>query len=57
MKQKRYRYCANPVIDAVFSCYCKRAEAEKIRMELTLSIPNDLTVNATELSTVFAKRA
>lgn len=51
---KKIRYCANPVIDAVFSCYCKRAEAEKIRMELTLSIPNDLTVNATELSTVFA---
>lgn len=48
------RYCTNPVIDAVFSYYFQQAEEAEIRMELTLSIPNDITVNATELSTVFA---
>lgn len=53
-KVRNIRYCMNPVIDAVFSYYCQQAEDAKIRMELTLSIPNDLTVNATELSTVFA---
>lgn len=53
-KVQNIRYCTNPVIDAVFSYYCQLAEEAKIRMELTLSIPNELTVNATELSTVFA---
>lgn len=53
-KVRNIRYCKNPVIDAVFAYYCQLAEEENIRMELTLSIPNELTVNATELSTVFA---
>ena len=53
-KVKSTRYCTNPVIDAVFSYYCQKAENAKIRLELTVSIPEDLAVNAAELSVVFA---
>lgn len=47
-------YCTNPVIDAVFAYYCQKIEESGIRMELTISLPKNLTVNAAELSIVFA---
>lgn len=48
------QYCTNPVIDAALSYYCQKAEEAKIRMELTISLPEKLTVNASGLSIVFA---
>ena len=48
------RWCANPVLDAVFSAYFRQAEACGIRIEANIDIPENLPVDAMELSTVFA---
>lgn len=47
-------WCMHPVLDAVFSAYFRKAEAEGIRIEADMGIPADLPVDAVELSTVFA---
>ena len=47
-------WCANPILDAVFGVYFRRAEAEGIRVDANLSIPDELPIDAAELSTVFA---
>lgn len=48
------RWCLNPVLDAVFASYFRQAEREHIRIEADMDIPEDLHVDAAELSTVFA---
>lgn len=48
------RYCSNPVLNAVLSSYLGQAKREHILLELHLSIPDSLPVDATELSIVFA---
>lgn len=48
------RWCVNPILDAVFSAYFRQAEACGIRIEADIDIPEDLPVDAAELSTVFA---
>lgn len=48
------RYCSNPVLNAVLSSYLIRAVQEHIQLETHLSIPENLPVDATELSIVFA---
>lgn len=48
------RWCRNPVLDAVFSFYFGKAKTENIRIEADLDLPEDLHVDAAELSTVFA---
>lgn len=48
------RWCANPVLDAVFASFFSLAEERGIKIEATLDIPEDIHVDATELSTVFA---
>lgn len=48
------RWCENPVLDAVFGSYLSAAEGEGIRIESELDIPKELSVDASELSTVFA---
>ncbi len=47
-------YCANAVLDAILSVYFQRAEKERITVETRLAIPDELPVDAAELSTVFA---
>lgn len=51
---KTTRWCANPVLDAMFTAYFHQAEEDGIRIEADMDIPADLYVNAVELSTVFA---
>ncbi|MBQ7383718.1 MAG: GHKL domain-containing protein, partial [Clostridia bacterium] len=51
---KTERHCQNPILDAVFSVFFSEAEANGIRIESSLAIPNELSVDATELSVVFA---
>ncbi len=51
---KATRYCNNPVIDAVLSYCCQKAEESKIRMELAVSLSENITVSTAELSIVFA---
>ena len=51
---KTERYCQNPILDAVFSVFFAEAEANGIKIESSLAIPNELSVDATELSVVFA---
>lgn len=48
------RWCANPILDAVFSAYFKQAERKKTQIEADLDLPEDIQVDAVELSTVFA---
>lgn len=48
------RWCLNPVLDAVFAAYFRQAELEHILIEADMDIPDDLHVDAAELSTVFA---
>lgn len=50
----RTRYCSDPVLNAVLSSYLMQAKQEHIRFETHLSIPDNLPVDATELSIVFA---
>lgn len=47
-------WCLNPVLDAVFASYLAMAESYGIKIEAALDIPEELHVDATELSTVFA---
>ncbi len=51
---KARRWCANPVLNAVFTTYFRQAEREDVRVEADMDIPADLPVDAVELSTVFA---
>ncbi len=48
------RYCANPVLDAVFTAYFRIAEGKGIEVRSSLAVPEELSVDAAELSTVFA---
>jgi len=51
---KPERWCANPLLDAVFSSYFSQAKRLGIRIEAKLALPEELPVNPAELSTVFA---
>ncbi len=51
---KAKRWCANPVLNAMFTAYFRQAEGESIRIEADMDIPASLSVDAVELSTVFA---
>jgi signal transduction histidine kinase len=45
-------YCENPAVNAAVCHYAGLAEQAGIRLEITLDIPDDLTVDALELSMV-----
>lgn len=47
-------WCSNSLLDAVFSVYFAQARQQKIQIRAHLAIPNELPVDASELSTVFA---
>ena len=51
---KPVRWCQNPVLDAIFASYFEQARQQGIPVEANLAIPDELPVDATELSTVFA---
>ncbi len=51
---KLERWCANPLLDAVFSSYFAQARQQGVRVKAKLVIPEELPVDAVELSTVFA---
>jgi len=51
---KAKRWCANPVLNAMFTAYFRQAEGEGIRVEADMDIPAGLPIDAVELSTVFA---
>ena len=51
---KPQKWCENSLLDAVFSAYFAQAETRKIRVKAKLSLPEELPVDAAELSTVFA---
>lgn len=51
---KPRRWCENAVLDAMFAAYFGMAEAEGVRVEASLDVPEKLGVSAAELSTVFA---
>ena len=51
---KPKRWCENPMMNAMFSAYFSRAEAERIKIEAELDVPDQLPADETELSTVFA---
>lgn len=48
------RYCASPVLDAVFAAYLQRAERKGIQVSTSMCFPENLWVSETELATVFA---
>jgi len=48
------RWCADPLLDAVFSSYFAQAKRQGIRVKASLALPEPLPVDAAELSTVFA---
>ena len=48
------RWCLDPVLDAVFGSYFRQAEAEGIRIEADIDLPERMQVDVVELSTVFA---
>ena len=48
------KWCANPVLNAMFASYFSAAKARNIRIEATLDIPADLDTDASSLSVVFA---
>jgi len=48
------RWCADPLLDAVFSAYFAQARRKGIRIKANLAIPEELPVDSAELSTVFA---
>jgi len=48
------RWCADPLLDAVFSSYFAQARQQGIRVKATLALPEELPVDSAELSTVFA---
>ncbi len=47
-------WCAQPLLDAVFSSYFAQARRQGVRVKARLDIPQELGVDAGELSTVFA---
>lgn len=47
-------YCDHVVLDAVFSAYLRKAEAQKIQVITHINFPDVLPANESELSTVFA---
>lgn len=51
---KPVRWCNNTILDATFGAYFSQAEASDIKLETTLDIPKQLSVDAAELSIVFA---
>ena len=48
------RWCADPLLDAVFSSYFAQARQQGIRVKATLTLPEQLPVAPAELSTVFS---
>ena len=48
------RTCQNPILDSVFTSLFAHAKHSDIRIESALAIPNDLPVDATDLSIVVA---
>ncbi len=51
---KPEKWCADPLLDAVFSSYFAQARQQGIRVKAKIAIPEKLSVDAAELSTVFA---
>jgi len=51
---KPERWCADPLLDAVFSSYFAQARQQGVRVKAKLAIPEELPVDHAELSTVFA---
>jgi len=51
---KPERWCADPLLDAVFSSYFAQARRQGIRVRASLELPEELPVDPGELSTVFA---
>lgn len=47
-------YCTNPILNAVLSHTVEQAEALEISLELSVVLPDELPVDALELSIVFA---
>ncbi len=47
-------YCQNPVLNAVISYYFQKAKAIDIHIEHNIALPNEIPINTTDLSTVFA---
>ena len=47
-------YCTNPILNAVLSHTVEQAEALEITLELSVVLPDELPVDALELSIVFA---
>lgn len=48
------RTCQNPILDSVFTSMFAHAKHSSIQIESTLAIPNELPVDATDLSVVVA---
>ena len=48
------RWCANPVLDAVLTSYFRKAEEKGIEIRANIAIPAASSIDAVELSTVFA---
>lgn len=53
-QSRRQHYCKNIVLDAILSSYFEQAARLEIAVEARLDIPDELPVDSTELSTVFA---
>lgn len=53
-EQKEIRWCRPPVLDAVFSTYFAQARNQGIRVEATVSLPDELPVDEGELAIVLA---
>ncbi len=51
---KPEKWCVNPLLDAVFSSFFAQARQHCIRVKARLAIPEELPVDAAELSAVFA---
>lgn len=51
---KLIEYCENTTVNAILSYYLRGAEQEGIKIQYRLDVPENLPVDAVELSTVFA---
>lgn len=51
---KQEVWCSNSLLNAVFSVYFAQARQQKIQVRAHLAIPDELAVDVSELSTVFA---
>lgn len=49
-----HRWCANNLLDAVFSIYFSQAKSHHIKVEAEINLPEILSINDAELSIVFA---